>query len=130
MAKRKRETKFDPPSSKDGFVGYVNYNISKAEKAKYLKWVAELDSDWFWSELSRLIGHGFKFSCKPDTYGGGVQAALTCSDSGSNDDGLVLTARAPDTANAIMLLLFKNAELLGGMWFAHFETNKEIDEWG
>jgi len=131
MAKNGRPTQRQLSSAtNNGFRGYVNYDITAGEKKKFLAWVEDVTSDGLWLDLERVVDNGYKFSTKTDNYGGGVQAALTCGEKTNDDCGLVLTARAPDLLNAMLLLLYKHNVLLGGKWSTYHDQSKKISEWG
>ena len=130
MVKKARETKYDPKKSGGEFVGYVKHNLSRDEKKDYLEWVEDKSPEYLWERLEELVDSYYKFSCKEDSYGGGVMCSLTCANKTSQDCGLVLTARAPDLYNAALLLLYKHIVLLSGEWFIFHQENAKIDAWG
>jgi len=129
VAKRKRNTKYDPKNTNNNFKGYVKCDISKLERQDYLTWAKDKDLPFFWDILTRLVDSDYKLAIKPDNYGGGVMASLTCASTGKDDEGLVLTARAPDMDNAVMLLVYKHVVVLDGQWAAWQDENKEENEW-
>jgi hypothetical protein len=112
------------------FAGYINHNITQAEKDAFEKWCQKESVESTWAMLERLVDSGYKFSTKTDHYGGGVQASLLCDDVKNEDAGLCLVARAPDLYNAILLLMFKHFDLLGGSWVEYHEINTEPSMWG
>ena len=130
MAKKQAQQKLTPTKRNDDFRGYLKCNITKEEKEQFHEWAEKAGMENILSTIARLVDADYKFSVKTDSYGGGVQAALTCADPNNEDQGLCLTARAPDFENAIMLLMFKHIELLRSEWDLHYQDSREISEWG
>jgi len=128
---RKKPTQSRPKRTKaKEFRGYVKYEITKDEKVEYLEWAGGTEIEFLWLELEQLVDSGYKFATKTDSYGGGVQASLTCAEDTNDDCGLVLTARAPDLRNAMLLLLYKHLHLLKGEWSIYHDETKAVSEWG
>lgn len=128
--KRKRNTAYDPPKNNGGFVGYVDCRLTSDDKARFDVWCQETVSDGWVTFLDTKMDDDYTFSLKHDNYGGGVQASLMCKLKSSPDNGLVLTARAPDVWNAMMLLVFKATEMMTEDWVNYVDLSKERDQWG
>ena len=130
MATKKRNTQYDAKKAGEKFVGFVNYTLTKDDKAAYEKWAEGKTLEDAFSEIERLVDSFYTFSLKHDNFGGGVQCNLKCANEGEPDYGLVLTARAPDVFNAIMLALWKHVVLFAGGWYPWFVEKETKSMWG
>jgi len=113
---------------KGSFQGYINHNLTAEEKAKYDLWTP--DAEELFDAIERLVDSGYKLSTSHDDYNDTRQASLTCNNKQSEDYGWVLVARAPDSYNAIALVVFKHVYLLEGDWTAFHSRQKEKSSWG
>lgn len=112
------------------FRGFVQHSLTKEEKLQYDTWVAEQSLELLFSFLERLVDSHYKLSAKNDSYGGGVQISLTCDDEKNLDAGLVMTSRAPDLYNGLMLAMFKHLVLFGGEWNEYAPDGDGVSAWG
>lgn len=117
-----------PANGKGNFQGYINHNLTKEEKEKYDLWTPTPDE--LWDEIERIVDGGYKLSTSHDDYNSTRQASLTCNNPKHPDNGWVLVARAPDSYNAIALVVFKHVYLLEGDWSAFHSRQREKSSWG
>ena len=130
MAKRKRNTAYDPKLDADEFRGFLRHSLTKQDKQDYMTWTEKARPDLVWDFLAERVDSFYVFSIKHDSYGGGVMAALTDKNPKSGGVGIVLTARAPDVYNAVMLLVWKANEVFPEEWNIYFDAQEEVDVWG
>jgi len=128
--KRKRNTAYDKPKKNGGFRGFIKHSLTESEKADFDAWAEVATPDMYWDTVAELIAADYKFGIRKDSYGGGVQANLTCADPEHPDNGLCLTARAPDMKNATMLLLWKHVVLFDCEWNEYYESSDTKSAWG
>jgi len=115
-------------NGRGNFRGFIQHNLTAEEKRAYEKW--EVSPDELWDSIERVIDSGYKLSTSHDDYNSTRQASLTCNNPKHNDYGWVLVARAPDSFNAIALVMFKHLVLLGGDWTEFHARAKEKSSWG
>ena len=114
----------------NGFKGFVTHRLTEEEKGQFMVWSESVDVDYVWLQVDELQDSDYVLSVKHDGYGGGVQASLTCKNKNSDDLGYCLTARAPESYNAVLLLLFKHFVLLKQSWLDFHESGTQVDMWG
>ncbi len=115
-------------TGKGAFKGYIQHSLTAEEKRAYEGW--DMTPDTLWDEIERLVDSGYKLSTSHDDYNSTRQASLTCNNPKHLDYGWVLVARAPDSFNAIALVLFKHNVLLGGDWSEFHAREREKSSWG
>lgn len=94
------------PMGPDGdaeFRGYVNLNLSSAEKELFDEWA---DTDAPLSVLDATITDGVHLSLRIDRKGECFLASATQRNRASENAGLVVTARASSPVKALMRVLF------------------------
>lgn len=79
------------------FRGYINLQLSDAQKEAYVKWSASAS---LWEALEFHTGDGVNLSLKLDPKGGGFLASATQRRATSPNAGLVVTARGRDATTA------------------------------
>ena len=85
------------------FRGYINLNLTVAQKELYPAWFA---SGSYWEALEGLTGLGVNISLKRERKSGGFLASGTQRDPDSPNAGLCVTARASEAGNALGRLLY------------------------
>jgi len=117
-----------PVNGKGAFKGFIQHNLTAEEKKAYDNWT--LSPDDLWDAIERIIDNGYKLSTSHDDYNSTRQASLTCNNPKLPDYGWVLVARAPDSFNAIALIVFKHTVLLGENWTEFHARARETSSWG
>lgn len=79
------------------FRGYINLNLSEAQKAAYDTWAGSAS---LWEALEFHTGDGVNLSLKLDPKGAGFLASATQRRVSSPNAGLVVTARGRDATTA------------------------------
>lgn len=121
MAQRKK-SKAEGSKTSERFSGgfgdyqFVRHTMSRDEMDSFHAWDV-VDAD-IWLETERLIDSDYKLSINRDDYNRCVTASLTCRNASSENVGLILTARAAAPYDALRMLIFKHAVVLGGDWTA------------
>lgn len=85
------------------FVGYVNVELTDAQKEGYVKWA---DSASFWEAFAFHIGDGVNISIKWEAKNEVYLASGTQRRTTSVNAGLVVTARSQNPFHALGRLLF------------------------
>lgn len=85
------------------FRGYINLELSPGEKDVYDEWATTAA---YWAVLEAQVTDGVNLSLKFDPRKGGYLASGTQRRIGSENAGLVVTARARDAATALGRLLY------------------------
>lgn len=85
------------------FRGYINLQLSDAQKEVYDTWEA---SESFWVWLQSSVEDGVNLSLKLDPKGKGYLASATQRRASSPNAGLVVTARAGAAAKALGRVLY------------------------
>lgn len=101
-------------SSGGAFRGFVNLDLSNAQKEAFPAW---LDSQDLGQHLAFYCTGGVVVSVKVDSKSGGFLASATDKGEGSRNAGLATTARARDPLTALQRLLYILA-ILGDDWEA------------
>ena len=115
-------------NGKGSFKGYIQHSLTAEEKKGYEAW--DCTPEDLWDGIERLVDSGYKLSTSHDDYNNTRQASLTCNNPKHPDYGWVLVARAPDSFNAIALVMFKHVVLLGGDWSEFHARAREKSSWG
>jgi len=98
--------------SAGGFRGFINYDLSDAQKAAFPDWIESQD---FGDVLGWYVADGCILSVKMDAKSNAFMASATQKRVGSPNTGLAVTARAAKPLLALERLLYILA-LLGDDW--------------
>jgi len=85
------------------FRGYINLELTDAQKETYPAWVA---SDGYWQALEGFTADGVNLSLKRERRTGGFLASATQRSPSSPNAGLCVTARGKEATVALGRLLF------------------------
>jgi hypothetical protein len=85
------------------FKGYINVNLTDAQKASYPAWAASVS---YWEALQVFAEAGVNLSLKRERKSQGFLASGTQRDPANVNAGLCVTARASNAADALGRLLF------------------------
>lgn len=102
--------------AKSPFHGFVNYNLSEADKAKFHEFWRQSNTDNWGQYLNQLIDNGYKISLSYDNYNTAYSATMMCMKVGHPDQGWCLSGKGPDITTAIEVLFFKHFDLLKEKW--------------
>lgn len=122
---RKSSKKTDTPEWK----GFVDCNLDKAMKEAAKKWIASNAADQM-VKVSELVDDGYKVSFSLDRYHDAYQASMSYQVNGGPNSGYTLSARGPDLAGAVGMLLYKHFIVLEGDWSQGAKRSKDTDPWG
>lgn len=100
--------------------GFVNCNISDADKAAVKKYAQ--DADKILEALHSLIIQGYKYSVSESEKTSSFVASLTDRREGSPSHMYTLSAHAPDPLLAMASVLYKHYALLAETWPISGET--------
>lgn len=111
--------------------GFVDIRLTDGEKETFHHWHTEL-GDGIWGELVEVVSSGFKLGLSYDPSGDFYLATLTASgvDVIGLQDRYCLTARAPEWAMAIALLLFKHIVIARRDWGAYKPRTGRMENFG
>lgn len=107
----KTERPANPP-----FQGFIDFTISDAEHEAFDEWLPTVEEHTFWSGLQERLDEGYKLSIAADAVNQCYITTLICNVHDHNDAGYCLTARDERVFGALMLLFWKDQELLKGQW--------------
>lgn len=131
MARTKKQPDDRVKGKENGtFRGFINHNMTVAEKKKFDEWSTAIPTDELFGLLDQIVDDGYVVSCKVDDYNHCYTCSLTCRNTNSENFGFVLSGRAPTPVNALYVSLFKHFVLLAGDWIAFHERQKEQSVWG
>lgn len=112
-ADKKAAKAAERPAS-DGWKGFVNLELSDAQKAEAKKLLA--DADRVTDNVWKLVDDGYKVSFSYDGYHGAYLCAVTCQDKSSVNVGLTLTGRGGGILAAMASLWYKHDVVLERNW--------------
>lgn len=107
------------------FAGFVNVNLSPAQKAQFDVWRDGMDVDHLLDVYAR---DGVAFGLKIDARGGGFLASATQRRATSVNAGLVVTARSGEIGKALMRLLYE-LEFMGDKRWVDVAQLADPDRW-
>lgn len=108
--------------------GFVNINLSDADKSAYLAWCKE-HANQFDEMLRGFLEDGNKLTISWDTRSKCYMAAAKNDDPEHRNGGLCVTSRSGDVTDAIWLTLYKHYAICDGDWDQHF-GGPSIPVWG
>lgn len=114
-------TSYDAP-----FRGYINVQLSDAQKATYEQWCASAS---YWETLEFSVADGINVSLKIEPKSGGYIASATQRRAGSPNAGLVVTARGKDASTALGRVIFILAILSHAERWEDIQPLANPDRW-
>lgn len=112
-------------SNKTYDVSFVNYTMTKEDKARCKVWLLTLDD--MDSAAIKLAEEGYKFSLKWDAYSEAFAAFLSTTEEKTGNVGYLLAGRGSTPLKALKQAMFIHWVVFEGNWAAHY-TRRESDE--
>lgn len=113
------------PDVEAPFRGFVNVNLTDAQKADFETWQSVVDVG---AHLDHWCATGLVLSLKRDRNGGGFQGAATDRNPASVNAGLCVTMRGRSVYVALLRVLYVLDSVLGQDWEAYLASQGE-DKW-
>ena len=122
--KRREKTAAKRGTRSRGQGQFVNVNLSKAEK-ETLK-AMELDPFEFTAFIDSYSKQGYRISFAPDKIDGVTGVYMTGVDEKCQNKGYTVSARARTATKALLVLMFKVAEILPDDWSLHSTDGEDF----
>jgi len=110
------------PQGEDGWIGFVNCELTDAQKAECKKLIGTFDQAW--RALHDLIAEGYKMTVSYDDGHTTWNVSLTGRKGAGKNQGLTLTGRGGSEAAAYVSLWFKHETVLKGDWTSQTQPDR------
>jgi len=94
--------------------GYVNADISKAEREDFLAWYERGKGGLMWAALCEMLDNGYRVSAGEGDKG--FKASATNVEGPMGSRGMCLSGYGSDAQKALAALLYKHEVKLSGDW--------------
>lgn len=123
MAKTQKTPTEFRPNGKATFNGFVNYNLTDADKAKFRSEWSGQQAENSAQYLQQLIDAGYKVSLSYDKYNEAYSATMMCLIDKHPDNGWCLSGKSGvDITEAIDVLFFKHYVCLKEQWVSNAKS--------
>lgn len=119
IEKKPRQKKTDgaqPSLSGDGWKGFVNVELTDAQKP--LVKASMSDMARLWTTVWDLVDAGYKLTISNDAQHNSYNVSMTCRNPKDVNAGLTLTGRGGTIEGAVASFVFKHSDILESDWTA------------
>lgn len=116
-----------PTQSGDGWKGFVNVELTDAQKPLVKALCSH--ADHLWTVIWDLIDASYKLTISNDAAHNSYNVSMTCRNQRDPNNGLTLTGRGGTVLGAMASFVFKHETLLEGKWSgAEARSPGRVDE--
>src|SRR5689334_5758225 len=107
---------------------FLNYELSKAQKAKFQQYRDTAAAETVWERIEKLVDQRYDFSVKWDNFNECYSCFILSPKSDDGSQRVILTGRGRSAFSAVAGALFRHYDIFEGVWPVETVSKRGTDD--